>query len=252
MINEVRNSIGFANFAAAKKVKVRAPYSAKFQPLQAEVEAVRKADAVEPYSVEQSLRAFDEEPEETNADDLEDLSRAEVGSVPDSTDIKSSGQTQLYSNSGHVPSQEAPENQPIADEQLDDQAIIDTVVTNLSDKIDMSFGTLEASVTNAIEMRLGQALLGVFKQQLADETSARLRQSIAGIVAERSDAKVVISGPNELIELFKTHSQEGDEEANKPSFVVDEASTDLIVQIDEMSITSRFDELDNLVSELFE
>ena len=255
MINDVRNFTGFTNFATAKKLKARAPYSSKFQPLKAEVEAVRNADMIEPYSVEQSLHAFDEEHMQQDAHELENLadakkSDAQLDEFPSSNEP--SGQTKLYSNSSTLAHKEALENEPGVDDQLDDKTIIDTVVTNLSDKIDTSFNALELDVAKAIEMRLGRALLGAFKQQLSDETSERLKHSIAGIIKERGAAKVNISGPSELIELFKAHSSDEDGDETKLSFSIDEASTDLIVQIDEISITSRFDELDSLVSELFE
>ncbi|MEM8539545.1 MAG: hypothetical protein AAGF25_01200 [Pseudomonadota bacterium] len=253
MINDVRNSSGFANFATAKKLKARAPYSSKFQPLKAEVEAVRKADMIEPYSVEQSLRAFDEE-----SDDANDVgSESATSQIDDgeldiaSANIEPAAQSQLYSGTGGPTSNEGSDSQVNDDDQLDDKAIVDTVVTNISEKIDTSFGELENNIAKSIEMRLGKAMLGVFKQQLADETNRKLRQAITSILHERTDARVNISGPSELIELFKSHPSDESEET-KMSFLVDETSADLIVQIEEIAITSRFDELDNLVSELFE
>lgn len=255
MISDVRNSTGFTNFASAKKLKARAPYSSKFQPLKAEVEAVRKADMIEPYSVEQSLHAFDEEHAQQGSHELEDLAEVQKSDVP-LDDFAANGQpgepTKLYSNTGTLTQKEVLETEPGVDDQLDDKAIIDTVVKNLSDKIDTSFNALELNVAKAIETRLGQALLGAFKRQLTDETSAKLGQSIAAIIKERGSAKVNISGPSELIELFKAHLSNDDGDETNLSFSVDQASSDLIVQIDEISITSRFDELDNLVSELFE
>lgn len=254
MINEVRNSTGFTNFAVAKKLKARAPYSSKFQPLKGEVEAVRKADMIEPYSVEQSLRAFDEEPQDDNAAGLENLTESKNGDDEldvSSATIERAAQSQLYSGTGNPTPSEAPDSEANVEGQLDDQTVVDTVITNLSEKIDTSFGALEDNIAKSIEMRLGKAMLGVFKQQLAEETNQRLRQAIASIINERTDARVNISGPIELIELFKSHSSDESEET-KMSFLVDEASADLIVQIEEIAITSRFDELDSLVSELFE
>ncbi len=255
MINDVRNSTGFANFAAAKKLKTRAPYSSRFQPLKAEVEAVGKADMIEPYSVEQSLRAFDEEPEDAKGTEFENLADADARHSAlneDLANIKPSEQSQLYSSAGPQASKDVLNSEPTEQEQLDDKAIVDTVVSNIADKIDNAFSVLECDLASAIEMRLGQALLGVFKRQLADETSERLKQSIAMIIAERGDAKVNISGPSELIELFQSHTADEENDKAKLSFSVDQSSADLIVQIDDISITSRFAELDNLVSELFE
>lgn len=255
MINDVRNSTGFANFAAAKKLKVRAPYSSRFQPLKAEVEAVSKADMIEPYSVEQSLRAFDEEPEDPKGAEFENLADPNKDDVsPDESlaNIEPNQQSQLYSSAGPQAPKDVSDNQLSEQEQLDDKAIVDTVVSNIADKIDASFNVLESDIASAIEVRLGRALLGIFKQQLAEETSERLKQSIAMIIADRAEAKVNISGPSELIELFQAHATDQENDKAKLSFSVDQSSTDLIVQIDDISITSRFAELDNLVSELFE
>lgn len=254
MINDVRNSTGFANFAVAKKFKARAPYSSKFQPLKAEVEAVRKPEMIEPYSVEQTLHEFGEEQVEPNESNPENMPNAEPGiaALDESiAHVEPGEQSQLYSGTGSRAPSVAPEIDSNAEAHLDDDALVDTVVANISQKIDTSFTALETNIATAIEMRLGKALLSVFKQQLADETSQRLRKSIAEIVAERADAKVHILGPKELIELFQLQADENGE-IEKMSFSVDQSITDLIVQIDDVSITSRFAELDDLVSELFE
>ena len=254
MINELRNSVGFRNFASAKKQQVRAPYSAKFQPLLTEVEAVEKADMIEPYSVEQTLHDINEELEEHQTLAAEEAKAADPDNPTQNildADTGALEQTRLYTGTGHTATSAPAESQPEKANELDDQTIINTLVSDLSEKIDGSFQTLESNLQNAMEKRLGQALLVAFKQQLVAETSVKLKQSISSIMGQNGDAKVVISGPKELIEAFQTHMSEGADEELNVSFSINETSNDLIAQIDETSITSRFDELDNLVSELF-
>lgn len=255
MINEVRNSVGFRNLATAKKQRARAPYSATFQPLLTEVEAVDSADMIEPYSVEQTLHDINEELEEHEA------SEADVAELRDQDDVLTEAadtdrdrpeQTRLYSSAGHM---QAPDlhNEPAEpSREIDDDMIVETLLADLSSKIEASFQFLESNIQQSIEKRLSQAMLGVFKKQMVAETTEKLRQAISNAIGQRSDIKIVISGPKELIETFQNHLDDQGDEGLNLSFSVNEASSDLVVQIDETSITSRFDELDALVLELFE
>ncbi len=280
MINIPRNSSGFTNLVPTKKVPDRSPYSTRFQPLLSPIEALERGDAAEPVSDDRAFPEFseqghDEDEEGSAAGDDQTLESLEIpNDLPEP-----SAQSRVYSGTGHMasPSPESdataapnepgqtPANGPIAanseqaDAELPGQGVDDpegerivaTLVADLSDKVDAAFASLEDNILGAIEGRLGRAMQAVLNQSLAEETAKKLHETIRSIVRERGDSKVVISGPEELIEMFKAHCNQDDDAEQNLTFVTDETSQDLVVQINDVSIMSRFDELDHLVAEIF-
>ncbi len=281
MINIPRNSSGFTSLVPTKKVPDRSPYSTGFQPLLSPIEALERADAAEPVSEESAFPEFSNRRNHDEDDDggnqaAEDLTLESLD-VPDDLP-EPSAQSRVYSGTGHmaassptpeavstphVPSQPAvgnpdatPENpsEILTDQPVNDpegERIVATLVADLSEKIDAAFASLEDNILGAIEGRIGRAMQEVLNQSLAEETVAKLDETIRSIVRERGDSKVVIRGPEELIETFQAHKSEDGDADGSLSFVADQTSKDLIVQIDEVSIMSRFDELDHLVAEIF-
>ncbi len=282
MINIPRNSSGFTNLVPTKKVPDRSPYSTRFQPLLSPIEALERADASEPVSHEGAFPEFSDRRNHDEDNDggpqaTEDL-MIESLEVPDDLP-EPSAQSRVYSGTGHMatssptsdldpaaqvasqpaagnPDDATPES-PTADttdQPVDDpegERIVATLVADLSEKIDAAFASLEDNILGAIEGRIGRAMQEVLNRSLAEETVAKLDETIRSIVRERGDSKVVIRGPQGLIETFQAHrNDEGDTDGSL-SFVTDQTCKDLIVQIDEVSIMSRFDELDDLVAEIF-